>query len=56
MMRESSGFEWQLGLVDTGPKALESILMGGYITDRTAGGKMVEDLIEAHKRHLPQYV
>lgn len=33
----------------------EAILMGGYISDRTAVVKMVDELIKAHSRYLPQF-
>ena len=34
---------------------VEAILMGGYISDRSAVEKMVGELIEAHKPDLPQF-
>ena len=34
----------------------EAILMGGYISDRSAVNKMVQELIEVHKGYLPQFV
>ena len=33
----------------------EAIMMGGYITDRNAVKKMVDELIEAQKQYLPQF-
>lgn len=33
----------------------EAILMGGYISDRNEVNKMVDELITAHKRYLPQF-
>jgi len=33
----------------------EAVLMGGYITDRDAVVKMVDELIEAQKGYLPQF-
>jgi alpha-galactosidase len=33
----------------------EAILMGGYIEDRTAVTKMVDELIKAHIQYLPQF-
>lgn len=34
---------------------IEAIMMGGYIHDRNAVGKMVDELIEAQKGYLPQF-
>jgi alpha-galactosidase len=41
----------------TGDKKLmtEAILMGGYISDREIVNKMVDELIFAHKKYLPQF-
>ena len=33
----------------------EAILMGGYISDRTAISNMVSELIKVQKQYLPQY-
>lgn len=33
----------------------EAVLMGGYISDREAVGKMVDELINAHIQYLPQF-
>lgn len=33
----------------------EAIMMGGYISDRVAVKKMVDELIEAQKQYLPQF-
>lgn len=33
----------------------EAILMGGYISDRTAVSKMVDELIKAQSQYLPQF-
>ena len=34
---------------------IEAILMGGYLPDRAKVAKMVDDLIAAQQRHLPQF-
>jgi alpha-galactosidase len=34
---------------------IEAVLMGGYIEDRTAVTKMVDELIKAHIQYLPQF-
>jgi len=34
---------------------IDSILMGGYITDRVQVEKMVDDLLLEHKKYLPQF-
>ena len=34
---------------------IEAVLMGGYIEDRTAVTKMVDELIQAHIQYLPQF-
>jgi len=33
----------------------EAILMGGYITDKNAVDKMVDELIKAQAQYLPQF-
>jgi len=33
----------------------EAVMLGGYLHDPKAAGRMVDELVEAHREHLPQF-
>lgn len=52
-----AGVEMTADAALTGDRQLmeEAIMMGGYLTDRVAVHKMVDELIEAQRQYLPQF-
>ncbi|HHY82257.1 MAG TPA: hypothetical protein GX505_06215 [Clostridiales bacterium] len=56
-MRFLSGIEIAVDAALKGDRRLmeEAILSGGYISDRNAVAKMVDELLAAHKAYLPQF-